>query len=410
MRRIAWFLLLLFAFAIPWEYSLDLGEPLGNIARLVGLLLLLAAVPALLQSRRARAPGPMQILVLALYLWFCCTYFWTIEPLVTLARLRGFFQEMIVVWLVWEFAESAGDLRALMRAYVAGCWVLAILTVVNFATAEPIAGQIRFVAEGQDPNDVARFLDLGLPMAALLVNSERKWPWRALAAGYLPVGIVAVLLTASRGGFLAATVALAGSGVLLMQGRQRRVLAATLGLPPVAVLLWLIIPHGTFERLATISEQLQGGDLNLRWNIWVAGWHAFVRAPFFGTGAGSFVSAAGLAPLDTAHNTALSIAVSGGLCALFLAAAILVAAIWSIRQTHGPVRWAMATLLLVWLVTSLVDTVEESRSTWLMLAMIALARRLAVEEPEDLAACFPAVEPNSGGNVGIPGDSGALLK
>ncbi len=297
-----------------------------------------------------------------------------------------------------------------MRAYVAGCWVLAILTVVNFATAEPIAGQIRFVAEGQDPNDVARFLDLGLPMAALLVNSERKWPWRALAAGYLPVGIVAVLLTASRGGFLAATVALAGSGVLLMQGRQRRVLAATLGLPPVAVLLWLIIPHGTFERLATISEQLQGGDLNLRWNIWVAGWHAFVRAPFFGTGAGSFVSAAGLAPLDTAHNTALSIAVSGGLCALFLAAAILVAAIWSIRQTHGPVRWAMATLLLVWLVTSLVDTVEESRSTWLMLAMIALARRLAVEEPEDLAACFPAVEPNSGGNVGIPGDSGALLK
>lgn len=41
MRRIAWFLLLIFAFAIPWEYSLDLGEPLGNIARIVGLLLLL---------------------------------------------------------------------------------------------------------------------------------------------------------------------------------------------------------------------------------------------------------------------------------------------------------------------------------------------------------------------------------
>jgi hypothetical protein len=35
--------------------------------------------------------------------------------------------------------------------------------------------------------------------------------------------------------------------------------------------------------------------------------------------------------------------------------------------------------------------VEENRTTWLLLAMIALAGRLAVEEPEELAECFPAV-------------------
>jgi hypothetical protein len=33
--------------------------------------------------------------------------------------------------------------------------------------------------------------------------------------------------------------------------------------------------------------------------------------------------------------------------------------------------------------------VEESRTTWLLLAMIALAGRLAVEQPEELAAYFP---------------------
>ena len=208
MRRIAWILLLLFAFAIPWEYSLDLGEPLGNVARIVGLLLLLVAIPAVLQTGRLRTPGPMQWLVLAFYLWFCCTYFWTIDPLATLAKMRGYFQEMMVVWLVWDFAESAGDLRALLRATVAGSWVLALLTIANFATAETIANQIRFVAEGQDPNDVARYLDLGFPLAALLVNSERRWMCRLLAAGYLPLGLVAVLLTASRGGFVAAVVAL----------------------------------------------------------------------------------------------------------------------------------------------------------------------------------------------------------
>src|SRR5580658_10369729 len=136
MRRIAWGLLLLFAFAIPWEYSLDVGVPLGNIARIVGLVLLLVAIPAVLQVGRLRTPGPMQWLVLALYLWFCCSYFWTIDPLVTLDKMRGYFQEMMIVWLVWEFAESPQDLRGLLQAFVAGSWVLAALTLVNFGAAE----------------------------------------------------------------------------------------------------------------------------------------------------------------------------------------------------------------------------------------------------------------------------------
>jgi O-antigen ligase len=388
MRRTAWVLLLIFVFAIPWEYSLELGEPLGNIARVVSLLLLLVAIPEVLQAGRIRTPGVMQWMVLALYLWFCCTYFWTIEPVVTLARMRGYFQEMMIVWLVWEFAESADDLRALLRAYVAGSWVLAVLTLASFATAEAIAEQIRFVATGQDPNDVARFLNLGFPLAALLVNSERRWLWRLLAAGYLPLGLVAILLTASRGGFLAAMVALAGSGVLLAFGHPKRVLAGALAMPPIAALLWWIVPSGSYERLATISEQLQGGGLNQRWNIWTAGWHAFVKAPIFGTGAGTFVSAAGLAPIDTAHNTALSIAVGGGLVALFLAVAIVAVAIWSITQTHGQLRWTLALVLVIWGITSMVATVEENRTTWLLLALIALAGRLGVEEPEELDDCF----------------------
>jgi O-antigen ligase len=389
MRRIAWWLLLVFAFAIPWEYSLDVGEPLGNVARIAGLLLLLVAVPAVLQAGRLRTPGPVQWLVLALYLWFCCSYFWTIDPLATLERMRGYFQEMMIVWLVWEFAESPQDLRALLRAYVAGSWVLAVLTFINFNSPEAIAaGQIRFAAAGQDPNDVARFLDLGFPLAALLSIGETRWPGRLLALGYLPLGIVAVLLTASRGGFLAALVALVGCAALLMRSHTKAVVAWTFAMPAIAAILWFSIPHETFERLATIPEQLNGGDLNQRLNIWSAGWDAFVHAPLLGTGAGSFVSAAGLNPLDTAHNTALSIVVSGGLCAFFLAVAIVVAAVRAAIETRGLTRLALATALLVWVITSLVATVEENRTTWLLLGMIALAGRLAVDNPEQLAALF----------------------
>src|ERR1017187_3215809 len=106
MRRISWIVLLLFVFAIPWEYSLELGEPLGNIARAIGLTLLLVAVLSVLQNGQMRDPGAMQLAVVVLYLWFCCSYFWTIDPLSTLAKLRGYPQEMMIVWLVWEFADN----------------------------------------------------------------------------------------------------------------------------------------------------------------------------------------------------------------------------------------------------------------------------------------------------------------
>lgn len=400
MRRFVWALLLLYTFTIPWEYSLDLGAPLGNVARIAGLLVLLAAIPAVLQSGRIRTPGAAQWLVLVLYLWFCSSLVWSINRGVTFDKLRGSFQELMVVWLLWEFAETPQDLRALLRAFVAGSWILAILTVMNFSSPDAIAaGQFRFAAYGQDPNDVARFLDLGFPLAALLANSQAggwldsrrasRWPERLLAIGYLPVGLFAVLLTASRGGFVAALVALIGCALLLGRGHARAVLTGALALPALVAGLWLIVPSKTFARLATIPDQLRHGDLNQRINIWSAGLRAFAHAPILGTGAGTFVSAAGLAPIDTAHNTALSILVSTGLFGFTVVTAIVALIAFSALRTEGSLRVALLVSLLVWSVTSLVATVEESRTTWLLFAVIAVAGRMVVEDHTEMAECFP---------------------
>lgn len=388
MRRVAWGLLLTFAFTIPWEYSLNLGEPLGHVARIAGILTLLAAIQAVLQQGRVRPPGPVQWLVLAFYLWMCASYFWSIVPDATFEKMRGFLQELMIVWLVWEFAESPEDVRSLMRAYVAGAWVLALLTLGSLFSGGAEADQIRFVAEGQDANDMARYLDMGLPMAALLVTSERRGVARILAAGYLPLGFIAVLVTASREGFVAAIIALSGCGLLLYRRYERAVAGAIALLPALALGVWFAVPHGTFERLATIPEELNRGDLNQRWNIWDAGWQAFVHAPIVGTGAGSFVSAAGLNPVDTAHDTALSILADGGLLALFVAATIVVLTVRAVVQVRGPLQLALATVLLGWMATSLVATVEENRSTWLLIGMIAVAGRMALEDPRAVDRCF----------------------
>jgi O-antigen ligase len=390
MRRITWTLLLFFVFAIPWEYSLDLGAPLGNIARIAGLLLLVVAVPTALQSGRIRRLGPVQWLTLALYLWLCWSFFWTSVPETTLMKLRGYLQEMMIVWLIWEFAENPDDLRNLMRVWLAGSWVLAILTIANYASFYPgSADQVRFAAVGQDPNDVARYLDLGFPIAALLLGGRERWPGKLLAAGYLPLGFVCVLLTASRGGFLAAVVALAGCAVLVIRRYPKSILGGALALPAVAGAIWLTLPLPTLERLTSITEQLQNGDLNQRVNIWSAGWQAFLKAPFCGHGAGSFVTVAGLSPIDTAHNTILSILVEGGLYALVLASAIVAFSVRSILTMRGTIRIALMTLMAVWMMSSLVGTVGESRITWLLLGVIAFGHRLAEERRIELEHEFP---------------------
>jgi O-antigen ligase len=394
MRTVARGLLLLFVFTIPWAYSLDLGDPWGNITRFLGLVLLLAALPAAIEAGEVRRPGAIPLLVLALFVWNCCTVFWSVAPAETLVSLRWSFQKMMVVWLVWELAATPRDLRTLLRWSVAGFAVLAVLTLADLRSPLALAeGQLRYAATGQDPNDVAHFLDLGFPLAALLGASERSRLGRLLALSYLPLGLAGVLLTASRGGFLAALVALTGCAVLLYRIYPRSVLAGVLALPLLLGGVWLAIPHSALERLATIPEQLHSGGLNERWSLWSAGWEAFERAPFFGSGAGSFVTAAGTASGDTAHNTALALAVSGGLCALLLAVAIALLCLRAALRCQGSLRVALTVALLVLLVSSLVSTVEESRPAWLLIALTALAGRLAVEERSKLAECFTGGSP-----------------
>ncbi len=272
---------------------------------------------------------------------------------------------------------------------------------MNFASPAT-AGQVRFAAEGQDPNDVARFLDLGFPMAALLLHADQRRWGKALALGYLPIGLAGVVLTASRGGLLVASLAIVGCGLLLIRTHPRTIVGGLLASPALAAIFWLTVPHATVARIATIPEQLMGGDLNQRFNIWAAGWQAFVRAPLFGSGAGSFVAAAGLARIDTAHDTALSVAVDGGLVALALALAIVVAAARNVFVTRGPARIALATALMVWMATSLSAMVEGNRSTWFLLALIAVASRLAVEAPVAMSLQFETGA-RLGKNLGFAG-------
>jgi O-antigen ligase len=379
MRSVTRALLLGLAFVIPWEYSLDLGEPYGNIARVVGVAVLLVTVLAVVRAGHLRAPGTLQWLTLGLFLWLCCSALWALDRTESLRHLRTYAQELMILWVLWEFVDTPLELRRLIEAYVAGAAVLAALTLGSFVFASN-PDQVRFVAQGHDPNDAARMLVFALPLAALLVNGENGLLRRTLFGAYLPFGTLAVLLTASRSGFLALLVALAGCFLLLLRTVRRAALAASFGIPALAAAVWLSLPRLTLLRVVSVWDELQRGSLNQRWNIWEAGWQAFVHAPYFGSGAGSFVIAARLAPTDTAHNTALALVVEGGIVALVIAFALVVGASLCVLRTDGPLRIALASVLAVGLLSSMVATVQENRATWLLLGLVSVAARLAAGE------------------------------
>jgi O-antigen ligase len=375
MRTAARALLLLFVFAIPWEYSLDFGAPWGNVARLAGLALLAVAIPAILQAGRVRALSPLQWAPILLFAYLGATYLWSIEPEVTLGRLPGYLQELMIVWLVGELIDSKDDLHNLFRAWVAGCAVLAGLTLSSAVLALRGAEQVRFFAAGQDPNDTARFLALGLPIAALLANWSASQRKRRISLLYIPFGVIAILATASRGGFLTMLVALVGCVVLMARTRRFRVLHMFVPLLALVAAALLMIPRNSLLRIASIAEQANGGDLNQRVNIWQEGWNAFQRAPLLGHGAGTFVAASGLSSIDTAHNTALSVLVEGGILGLAIGVGIFVCSIAMAKSLKGSLRVALLTMLIAWAVASFVGTTGESRTTWLLFAVIAAAIR-----------------------------------
>ena len=136
------------------------------------------------QSRRVLVGDPRVVCLVQLLI------FWTIHSPATLEKLRAYFQEFMIVALIWEFADTPAQLLELLRAFVAGSWVLAALTLAAYRSPETIvAGQIRFAAYGQDPNEVARYIDLAFPIAALLFRCERRRLFRNFALAFIPAGL-----------------------------------------------------------------------------------------------------------------------------------------------------------------------------------------------------------------------------
>jgi O-antigen ligase len=233
------------------------------------------------------------------------------------------------------------------------------------------SGVTRFAAAGFDANELGLTLALAIPIAWYLSITRTRPVMVWLNRAYLPMAVIAVLLTGSRGAALSAGIAVVIVPLTLDQlNRWKRImLGAVLLISAYAV--QMIIPMTSWERLASISTELTQGTLTNRTLIWDAGWNVFLKHPVLGVGSGAFPVA-----VDTfgmvAHNTFLSLLTENGIVGFLLFSLFLIQAVRHLTMLPRLERRTWGIVLLTWAVGVSALTWEHRKPTWLVMVVLAL--------------------------------------
>jgi O-antigen ligase len=368
MVSIPYAALWLFVFSLPWQGIIRVGN-VAVVGRLLGALALASALMAVVISARFRRWQLFHVAAMLFVIWCGIGVFYFEMPNVP-KKFWTFVQLFAVLWMIWELAPTTQRLRGLLAAYLLGAYVSALNTVLLLRTGEAMR---RFAAGGMDPNDLAMTLALAVPTAWYLGITTPRPVFRWIARGYLPIGLLAVILTGSRGGMLTALVGLLIiplTGARLSPGKMA---AAVVLLAAAGGLAVAYVPENIVARLESTGTEVEDARLGGRFKLWVAGANAFMKQPVMGYGTSGFIPAIEpeLGPrAQVAHNSFLSVLVEEGLIGFMLYATMLVTAFLSIRRLPALERRFALVLLLTMCTAMMPLTWEDVKAVWFTMALV----------------------------------------
>ncbi len=375
LPEIAWALLWLLVFSMPWEKSLWVPQ-VGTISQLLGMLAFAAG--ALVAARRGAVRRPNAVLVAATLLacWFAATYFWSFDRPATVVRIKTFAELLALLWLIWDQCRGAARQRQLLAAYVFGAAAASGIAFWRYAHHQQTY-YLRYAASGFDPNDFGLILALSVaPALYLMRHGPGRLRWFAAAA--LAAVIPAILLTASRTALVATFVALIFALVTWRGSDRAYRLAAALAIAALALGPLLLAPAPQRTRLQTLPTELNRGTFHGRTRIWKTGLKVFRRHPIRGIGSGAYPEA--VAPWlgrpgvpgaqYVAHNTFLSVLVETGAIGFALFVVLAICLVLFVLAMPMPERALWAVMLAVWATGVSTLTWEQYKPTWLILALI----------------------------------------
>ncbi len=386
MRKVAYLLLWLYVFTLPWDNILQFGEPIGSAGRVAAFIAFAGSTALVVTGGKMRRLRPFHDATVGYLVIVALSILWTADPENTPHYVRVYVQSALVVWLLWELVSDQHAIDRLALAYVLGAYVAAFSIFRGFSAATIAAGaqEARFSADNWDANDLALVLALAIPLAVYVASKRTHWTSTWLARGYLILGPMAVVLTSSRSGIVVTAIALCALPLFLHRQSAAAKLAMVLILVCTGWLAWNYAPQQSWSRLSTIYSSLRAGDLNERQLIWQTALRSFGSNCLVGVGAGAFQS--GVGSYYTAHNTFLAVLVEQGLVGFSVFSLILGGAIYSITRLQGEERWMCVFLLLCWAVGAFTLGWAMHRVTWFVLGFVFSSGHANQYETKELSS------------------------
>ena len=381
VNRFSFYALVIFFFSLPWQDIVRLpGGSFFSASRLVGLILIVAGLGVTLRrgTLKLRVPAVTTVLTVMFALWATCGTLWSTGSHNGAALLAlTYVQLAVMALLIWQLCRNLQDHRTLLQAYVLGAYIVAGQIALQYLTHPFVPNSTqsmeRYTGLGGNPNGVAAAVALALPIAWYLGHFWARGLLRWLNYLYLPLAIFAIILTASRGGFL---VALLGLMVVPLTFRQlpirARVTTFVFALLSVGVIA-TAVPLANFSRIAQTSSEISDGDVSNRGVIWKAALQLYTESPVLGIGTGSFLSAVGtvLGYRIPAHNAFLLVLVEMGIIGFLLFTVNFLVVLRPLLQLRGPEKMFYLCLWLALVVSMLPSNVEDSQYVWGFLTLMA---------------------------------------
>jgi len=260
------------------------------------------------------------------------------------------FSKSYVVWLLtYLLVTDFGKFRRVVFIQTASVVVISLVSVAKGHSTARLEGVLGGIYG--NPNDLAFAIVLCLPFAlAFLLSTNRMVSKLAWFFGILMMG-VALLLTASRAGFIDLVVA--GSVCLWhfgVRGKRLYLIAVTAAL---ALLLMMVAGNLLKERLlATTGDSVSTVDQEKAYTSFEARKYLMIRSlegiehyPLLGIGINNFMSYSGI--WHEVHISYLQIAVEGGVSALILYLLFFYRGFGNLRKLRGMPNLDTQTTLFV---------------------------------------------------------------
>jgi O-antigen ligase len=413
-------------FATVWYFS----EVISSIpaAKLMGVVLVgswLAIVTVgRLRGEKIFEDNRFLYLLGVFIIWAGASALWAEHPGPAIAAVTRYIPNAMLFPIFYAAVRERDDALKIVGAMILGALLGAAFGVLNPSFGEDPG---RLSGALGNANATAASMVVTLVLLGGLTGALRDRPWvRGIVILTLPLPLVFLFMTASRGGLIALIVALVAATVLA--GRWRKVMVAIIAMVAIGAVVYFaaLAPPSARERVT----HPEGGTG--RSDIWKVGWRLVEAHPINGVGAGNFVTSTRLFLLkpglierddfilDTpkvAHNTYLQLAAELGVVGLvlFLATALWVFtfAVRAVRKFTRAGDIGMAVMakavivaLLGYLAGSFFDAREYASDLWLLMslapALLAVAQREVARRAAVEAEWRERQEPVSLGPVAGP--------